>query len=131
MSIAEALIGTWSLEGYHVTAGDGARSHPLGASPVGLLIYTREGTMSAQLGSDPADAGATGHIAYAGTYTVREEEGLVAHEVAVSLMPRWRGRTLVRAVAWEGDRLVLRADVADADGAATHVLTWSRLGSGR
>ena len=71
-----ALIGSWSLVAYTETdAETGEVSHPMGETPQGLILYTTDGYMSAQLGvvgrkafasADPY-GGATDEYAAAGT----------------------------------------------------------------
>jgi Lipocalin-like domain len=48
-SIRQRLVGCWRLVGYDVTAGTGETVRPLGASPLGTILYTPDGYMSAQL----------------------------------------------------------------------------------
>jgi hypothetical protein len=49
-SIRERLVGCWRLAGYDVTAVDGGRTdRPLGDNPLGTILYTPDGYMSAQL----------------------------------------------------------------------------------
>ena len=89
------LIGAWMLQSYVSTAVDGSDlSYPLGVDARGLIMYTPDGYMSAQLMRGD-DAGAGGYFNYAGPYTV-VEDGLIAHHVEVSLRPDWIGETLYR-----------------------------------
>lgn len=126
------LLGSWSLDDYEVVRADGVRSRPLGPSPSGMLVYAPDGAVSALLcrtaHADAGDQASDGrsYIAYAGTYSVDDAGARVTHDVDVSLIPEWRGRSLQRSIGWDGDRLILTADVVDPRGAATHVLTWRR-----
>ncbi|MCV7274568.1 lipocalin-like domain-containing protein [Mycolicibacter arupensis] len=55
--LREALLGGWELSSFDsVDIDTGAVSHPLGTAPRGLILYTADGYMSAQLadGSDAA-----------------------------------------------------------------------------
>jgi hypothetical protein len=45
------IEGVWDLVSLSSLAGDGATTQPLGDAPLGRLIYTAEGVMSAQLGA--------------------------------------------------------------------------------
>ena len=85
-SIRERLIGCWRLVGYDVTAAEGGESdRPLGNDPLGTILYTPDGYMSAQLakqgpcdGDQQPDAYA---IAYSGSYAVNEQAGTVDHQL--------------------------------------------------
>jgi lipocalin-like protein len=49
-SIRERLVGCWPLAGYDVTAAEGdATDRPLVDNPLGTILYTPDGYMSAQL----------------------------------------------------------------------------------
>ena len=52
-SIRERLTGCWRLAGYEVTADAGATDRPLGDNPLGTILYTPDGYMSAQLARPP------------------------------------------------------------------------------
>jgi hypothetical protein len=69
----------------------------------------------------------TGYIAYFGTYDVEADGKGVVHHVDGALNPSWVGGDQVRALRFEGERLVLSADVAKAGQKVTHVLTWEKL----
>jgi len=48
--LRRALIGTWLLESYvEIDSVTGAPNYPLGISPRGIIMYTPDGYMSAQL----------------------------------------------------------------------------------
>ena len=59
------FVGVWTLESFTEKTGSSAELNPLGPPPLGFLIYTAEGVVSAQLmrrdrkalGTDPWDAG--------------------------------------------------------------------------
>jgi hypothetical protein len=96
------LIGAWTLQSYVMMSVDGSDPvHPLGVDARGLIMYTPDGYMSAQLmRSDRTplnrdDVGAEGYFNYAGPYTI-VEDGLIAHHVEVSLRPDWIGEILHR-----------------------------------
>jgi hypothetical protein len=117
------LIGAWTLESYESRSIDGSSvTYPLGRDAQGIIMYTPDGYMSAQLmrsgrtpfRHDDADsaerdelaAAAGGYFSYAGPYTV-VRDGLIAHHVALSLIPNWIGTTLYRAARLNGSRLEL------------------------
>ena len=117
------LIGAWTLQSYQSTAIDGSEvSYPLGVDARGIIMYTPDGYMSAQLmrsgrprfsGDDmhlaPNDelaAAASGYLTYAGPYSV-VRDGLIAHHVEVSLLPNWIGGIQYRRARLHGSQLEL------------------------
>ena len=67
--VRERLAGCWRLVDYSVTAVEGGETeHPLGNNPVGTILYTPDGYMSAPAGQ-------------AGTPVRRPEAGRVLHRV--------------------------------------------------
>jgi hypothetical protein len=132
-SIRERLVGCWRLVGYSVTAAQGGEAdHPLGNNPLGTILYTPDGYMSAQLArpgpyedDQKPDAYA---IAYSGPYDVDEQTRTVAHHVQVSVIPSWLGTTQIRQVQFsEPGTLVLSASEQNPrDGVmTTTTITWS------
>ena len=133
--IHERLVGCWRLVAYSVTAdgGEGGATHPLGDHPLGTILYTPDGYMSAQLtkpgpyaDDQQPDAYA---IAYSGPYEVNERASTVAHQVQVSVIPSWLGTTQLRQVQFPyPDTLVLSASERSLrDGVlTTTTITWSR-----
>lgn len=90
-SLRDRLIGAWSLVCYEEWPVDGSpSSFPLGATPKGIIMYTPDGFMSAQLSRpdrkpfasgdwfEASDAEfreeATSYIAYTGPFHVDEEK---------------------------------------------------------
>jgi hypothetical protein len=48
--IRQRLVGCWRLVGYSVTSAEGGETdRPLGNDPLGTILYTPDGYMSAQL----------------------------------------------------------------------------------
>ena len=145
VSIRSVLVGVWALNSY-TDIPDGARAiQPFGSRPVGILIYTSDGFVSAQLmepgrvSSDsvkwdnwsPEEYEAFGHgyIGYCGRYEVNEEHSTVTHLPSVAFLPNLVGHRHLRHVAIAGDRLTLRAPYPRADRTnATSCLEWSRIG---
>lgn len=143
--VADALVGTWRLIAFRAFAGDTQVSSPLGQSPSGLLIYTRDGTMAALISYDErkplsaadwlaapsheqADAFTT-FVAYGGRYALAD--GRVTHRVEVASVENWVNTDLVRAVKFDGDRLILRTPPILVGG-GEHVmeLVWERVERG-
>ena len=68
-SITRAFIGTWALESFTEHSETTGSVQPFGPNPAGLLIYTAEGIVSAQLmrsGRDELSAGAWDRTSSAG-----------------------------------------------------------------
>lgn len=132
----DEIIGGWSLVDCSVERA-GKESRPLGDRPGGMLLYSRDGWMSALLTSDPAlvgravaqpeataEAGVSGGtVAYAGRWEPMPD-GSVRHHVVASHYRPWVGTTLERSVHSEPDELVLTA--ATDDGARQR-LRWRRV----
>ena len=134
----ERLIGNWRLVTYETTETEGRRGKPYGEA-VGRLSYDDRGNMSGQvmrpdrtrveLGEGNAQqvrAAYLGYIAYFGTYEVAADGTSVVHHVEGALNPAWVGGDQVRRMRFEGERLVLSADVRKSGEVVTHVLTWER-----
>jgi hypothetical protein len=118
--------------------------HPFGPDPRGLLIYTPDGFVSAQLMKPgrPAfhssdwdhgtpqeyEASGSGYIAYCGKYEVDEEKATVTHIPSVALLPNLINGRQCRTIGLQGDRLVLRATGAPVAGGVcvTSRLEWKR-----
>ena len=128
--IRERLVGGWRLVGYSETEDGGEASHPLGDNPLGTILYTPDGYMSAQLArsglsADDQEPDAY-FIAYSGPYDVDEQARTVTHHVQVSVIPNWRGTTQIRQVQFpEPGTLVLTAEGSPREGETT-TITWSR-----
>jgi Lipocalin-like domain len=128
------LAGCWRLTGYTVTTDGGPADRPLGDDPLGTILYTPDGYMSAQLaGPGPYDSDDRQpdayYIAYSGPYDVDEQASTVAHQVQVSAIPSWLGSTQIRHVQFgEPGTLVLSAaERSPRDGVmTTTTITWSR-----
>src|SRR5712671_1987362 len=93
----DAVVGTWELVSYTEVDNDGGPStHPLGPDALGLIMYTTDGYMSAQImrpdrpaydrpetgGGTPeqAEAAAAGYLAYSGPFSVDENTGVLHHQ---------------------------------------------------
>jgi Lipocalin-like domain len=133
--IRERLVGCWRLAGFSVaTAEEAETDRPLGDHPLGTILYTPDGYMSAQLArpqpyDDDDRKPDAYYIAYSGPFDVDEETATVAHHVQVSAIPSWLGTTQIRQVQFrEPDTLVLsEAEPRPGDGSmVTTTVTWSR-----
>jgi hypothetical protein len=141
----DALVGTWRLVSFLSPDSTGQQRPAWGPHPTGLIIYTSDGHVSAQL-YDPRRprvgdiANATpsaapqasygGLYTYFGTFSVDVTAHTVSHHVEGAMAPDWVGSTLVRAYRFSGpDRLELRV-VTDAAGRTREngsVLEWERV----
>jgi hypothetical protein len=145
-SLKQQLVGAWRLRSYTDEPVDGSgKSHPMGENVQGLIMYTPDGFMSAQLmtagrpgfasgdwfdGSDEeyrAEAG--GYIAYSGPYAVNEVDQTLTHTMDVSLFPNWIGQTQPRIVELTEDTLKLStAEPFMSKGQLVNsYLTWTRV----
>ena len=121
LKIKEAFVGAWSLVDYRLVRADGVVRKPWGDHVSGLLIYSPEGYMSANLmpavHKKAAHAGvpppmvekprrSSRCIAYAGLFSV--DGDTITHHVQVSLFPSWVGLPQVRYYEISPERLVLR-----------------------
>lgn len=142
--VRRRLLGAWQLVAYTATSADGDAVQPLGPTPYGLIVYTADGYMSAQLGRGdraPLSSGrledspvgevaeaAIGYVAYGGPFVVVGPT-TVEHHVTTSLFPNWIGRSQVRTVEFAGSLLRLGVSTPTWLWGAerTAQLTWSRL----
>jgi hypothetical protein len=138
----EQLSGTWELESWTIGYSDRDDfSYPYGEDPVGLLLYTEDGWMSASICRAgrallPANVGFRAlpeaaraeafstYFSYAGRYHV--EDGDVIHSVTLSLNPNMVDTQQLRHAELDGQTLVLSGK--DEVGATTrfHSLVWHR-----
>jgi hypothetical protein len=110
---------------------------------LGLIMYTADGYMSAQImrpdrpafdrpdtgGGTPeqAAAAAAGYLAYSGPFTVDENTGVLHHQPRVSLLPNWLNLTQLRHSTLDGDHLTLSAITTAPAGVETiSTLVWKR-----
>ncbi|ASQ99715.1 hypothetical protein CGL27_47950 [Streptomyces sp. 11-1-2] len=142
--LRSALIGTWCLVSYEATAvDDGEVVRPYGEHPVGIIMYSADGYMSAQIAKpgrpsfdeerqeygsqeELADA-ARNYLAYTGRFRI-PDGGTVVHEVILSLFPNWMSGAQLRVAHLDGSRLqlALPAAVSIHGKQRTGVLTWER-----
>ncbi|MBL1119479.1 lipocalin-like domain-containing protein [Streptomyces sp. 110] len=126
-SVRTRLSGSWRMTDWKVFCGEEELDPPLGpaADCAGLLIYTDEGTMSANLTllerppfADGSLDGGTQQeradayrsvIAYAGTYDVDELTEAVVHHVEIATFPNFVGTDLTRTCIFE-DENTLKLD---------------------
>jgi lipocalin-like protein len=139
------LVGTWRLVSMDRPDSSGRRQPYWDERPIGLIIYTADGHVAAQLYDSrrprlgvrweiaPADAAQSayaGLITYFGTYRVDRTSRTVTHTVEGAMSPDWIGNKLVRAYRFLGpDRVELRV-ITTGEGqpvANGPALIWERV----
>lgn len=126
-TLRESVLGAWELVSFVARdQATGEDRHPLGAAPRGLILYTADGFMAAQLAnSDMAD-----YVAYGGRFSVDEETSTLHHDVTMSMMPELLAQKQFRQASVDGDLLTLSATMTDEAGTTTHsTLVWRRPSS--
>ena len=125
--LRDQLIGAWQLVRYtERNVETGAENFPFGEHPLGLILYTPDGYMSAQLQSadrapfsegdllratpEEYTAAGSSYVAYSGRFFVDETKQSLSHEMAVSFFPNWFGQRQVRLVKIDRDVLQLSTD---------------------
>jgi len=144
---ADNFVGTWRLISTEFRSQDGSPAQsPYGPQPQGILVYDAHGNMSAQLaqsnrkpfatadrkaGSDAETRAAfESYQAYAGRYTVNEDEHVVTHTVNQALLPNWVGGEQRRHYSFEDGKLVLRTPPMTIGGErVSGVLVWEKAGN--
>ena len=124
--LLDRLIGAWELMSYMEEPVDGsAPTHPMGG-PMGTIMYTPDGYMSAQLmrpvrrpfasgdwfdGTDEEyREEASTYIAHSGPFHVDEEKQTLTHSMFVSPFPNRTGQIRPRVVKIDGDGLHLSTE---------------------
>ncbi|HEY0229578.1 MAG TPA: lipocalin-like domain-containing protein [Mycobacterium sp.] len=123
-TLRDSVLGAWELVSF--VARDettGEERQPLGTAPRGLILYTADGHMSAQL----AEADMGGYVSYGGRFSADEETSTLHHDVTVSMMPELLVQAQFRHASVDGDLLTLSASRTDETGVTTHSrLVWRR-----
>lgn len=130
-TLRNAILGGWELSSFTSRdAATGAVTHPLGSAPRGLILYTGDGYMSAQLTTGTGAQLTTGtdetYIAYGGRFHVDEDSATVHHEVSVSMLPELLAGPQLRQARVDGDRLTLSATTTNDGVASYNTLIWVR-----
>ncbi|EMC97991.1 hypothetical protein BAUCODRAFT_410289 [Baudoinia panamericana UAMH 10762] len=117
-SIRDQLLGAWELAEYCAFPVDNpdAKIYPMGKDAQGIIMYTHNGYMSAQLHipgqppfkSDDLNGGTTeelaeagkNYFAYTGPFYLDEssKEPLLLHQMANSSFPNWQGNVQRRVM---------------------------------
>ena len=140
---AKNFISAWELENYTEYSGAAEPLQPFGSNPVGFLIYTEDGIVSAQLMTPHrkrlADGAwqsndqealaelAKGYIAYCGRYFIDEQMGQMVHLPVLALVPNLIDQRQYRTFNFDDDKLNLRTVRTESDGKTVETrLTWRR-----
>lgn len=136
LSDQQCFIGAWRLVG--LTFADGRPDFAMGESPIGYIIYTKDGIMSAQLMRtertpfDPqnitleeAKSALADFFAYAGPFEIDHKQKIVTHRVKTHLSPKAINKDLKRSYRFEGKRLYLTTIGNDKD---NKTIIWERIG---
>jgi len=125
--LRDQLIGAWKLVSYVEKPVDGSPpAYPFGEDAHGMIMYTHDGFMSAQLSvrkrapfaSDDWSKGkpeefaaaASTYFAYTGPFQVDEEKQTLTHSMFISLFPNWIGQTQPRVVQIDDDFLTITTE---------------------
>lgn len=146
-TLRDQLIGAWKLVSYAENPVDGsAPFYPMSEKPMGIIMYTPDGFMSAQLMHPERNHFASGdwfdgtdaeykqeastYIAYSGPFHVDEEKQTLTHSMFISLFPNWTGQTQPRIVKIEGIFLHLGTATPITSGGklVNSTLIWKRAG---
>ena len=141
------IEGSWRLLSWEIRSNGGRSvTAPFGDCPEGLLVYTREGWMSATVCRGnraplPADSSPRkvdehllaeayrSYFHYAGPYRV--EADTVAHTVRYSLNPNFVGTEQFRRMRIDGPLLTLTGIDRAGNTERHHELVWQRCGDGQ
>ena len=118
---SERFLGAWTLVEW-TNVRDGEIFYPYGEDPIGQIVYTESGRMTAVLMPSPVPGEFPSQfVGYWGGFSVQSEAGTVTHHVEGSHSSRMRRTDQVRYFRFEGaDRLVLSPG-GDSE------LTWARV----
>ena len=136
---AAGVVGAWRLESFVVDASSESEKPRFGPNPVGYLMYSASGKMSAVLMAahrakldSPKGATSTqqelvdslaNFLSYAGTYEIRGNR--VFHHVEVSVFTNLVGTTLEREFSLSGDTLTIRTLPPEIWGTSNRLI-WKR-----
>ncbi|MEO6149218.1 MAG: lipocalin-like domain-containing protein [Mucilaginibacter sp.] len=114
--ITKQLIGSWSLVSFHQEDAEGKITYPFGENATGIIMYTPDGYMSAQImrgeAAPVAYHGTPGdeYLAYTGRYHITADQHMLQHDSTICNIPEWLGRQQQRPVHIEGDFLHLSSN---------------------
>lgn len=133
------VLGIWGLVSYEMEPqATGQREPVLGKSPIGNIIFTREGRMMVVLTGEGRKVPSTDQdradllkslVAYTGMYRIEGDKWIT--KVDVSANPAWVGTEQTRFFRIDGDRLqestvVMKLPAQPEKGTVRFILTWER-----
>jgi hypothetical protein len=128
----QTFIGGWQLVSCINYHPDGSEDHPIGPNPLGQIMYSLDGHMTAQLiRTTPSEAkpldlpyvqNLPDYAGYFGSFSVDAARGVVTHHVAGSSSPGMVGTDQERHFRFEGDKLLLSAEA----GADRFEIVWQK-----
>jgi hypothetical protein len=137
-----SLVGAWRLESMYVREASGKTTPYWGDRPTGLIVYTADGHMAAQVydtrrpklevpwesaGAEAARTAFAGLSTYFGTYSVDASAHTVTHSVEGAMVQDWVGTKLVRRYHFLTPDRVELSVVPDAQLPSTGlILVWQR-----
>ena len=117
----DLFLGTWQLVSCEIKDENGQSSYPFGQNPLGFLIYTPDGHISATLMRaerhkfESADIAAAStdeqviafqtYLAYCGKYEIQDNK--IIHHIETSLFPNWVGVKQERFFEFKENQLTL------------------------
>ena len=118
--------GVWDIVELVNWSAEGVPSRPFGDDPLGYFVYTPGGNLILHITVNPRlpsqasppsveelAARARSSIAYFGTFSVDQAEGVITHEIVGDLSPNRAGTDQARPYRIEGDELVLDFSAPD------------------
>lgn len=134
----EDIIGAWHLVDTYTDNPDGTRVQHQGPEPMGIIMYTADGYMSAITrwgtrpfpAQDASDADKARmfdtYLSYAGRWSL--DGNKVIHHTEHALNENWVGMDRPREIEYQGDRMVLNGPAGDGVSQAT--IIWQRTPRG-
>jgi hypothetical protein len=140
--IKDQFVGTWSLVSIRYVHPDGTAIEPFGPNAKGMLVFdgTRFATQvtagnlpkfasNNRMVGTPREYEAISHgvVAYFGTYTVNETDGVITLHIERSSFPNWDGTDQQRKFEFVGNELRYTAASSTANPAEAAQLVWKRV----
>ncbi len=139
-ALKSKLIGGWSLIEWSTIVNGSDKIYPMGKNVNGMIIYTSEGFMSANILSmerlDSIPQGVTlasmfegngAYLSYAGKYSVNDEESYAVHYVKISSCPEWLNTEQKRNFKVAGNELIINSNTESGSMQFSHTLIWKRM----
>ncbi|MCP4180658.1 MAG: lipocalin-like domain-containing protein [bacterium] len=137
----DKILGSWRLQNFNTEDESGNIFYPLGKSVDGLIMYTSDGYMSANIialsmkecisegiNLKNLHQGKGSYLSYSGSYTLHEDR--VIHHVKVSLIPEWIDGDQERFYRIENNKLTITSFTENKDGSVfKHTLIWKKCSS--